>query len=236
MSKETTICPRCGEEYQRLAAHFSLGSCDAPEFTAEQKEMSDFLLLKGVTVETTTAKPKVRMSSTYRGDLENVATALGWAANSIRVHESPEDRAARYRREYGHDYTADELKQVWAMSSVPHEYFEGRTTPADVTDLRAGTAQHLVRTAGDWIGGPIGTLRFDVRGFDVSGDHLRRLLRDSGVGRFCKDSKADSTLSERGHWDGDVVCVPHWQAVAFLQRIGMDVGDVLDQLIRGTGE
>lgn len=235
MSNSTTICPECGQEYERLGGHFALGSCDAPEFNAEQKEMADFLLLSGVTVETTTAKPRIRMTSTYRGDLEMAARGLGWAANSIRVHESPEDRAARYERE-GINYDGHDLNPVWAMSSIGHEYFESRQEPGDIEELRAGTAQHLVRTAGRWIGGPLGTLQFDVRGFDVSGDVLDRLLRGAGVGRFCDDSKADSTATERGHWHGDVVAVPHFEAVAFLQRIGMNVGDVLDQLVRGTGE
>lgn len=198
--------------------------------------MIDFIVLRGATVETTAKEPRLRVVATSRDFLEVVAAGLGWVANDIYSHETAEEATERLQRQFGGDYETTNINDLWAMSTVPHGFLRERHEADDVTELRAGTAQHLVRTVGRWIGGPIGTLRFDVRGFEVSGDHLRRLLRDAGISRFCEDSKADATPAERGHWDEDVVAVPHWEAVAFLQRIGMHVEDALSgQLVRGSG-
>lgn len=239
MSKNTTVCPTCGVEYQRLGQHFAVGSCERPELTAEQRDMADFLLLRGATVETTAKEPRLRVVSASREFLEVVTAGLGWVANDVYSHETAESAAERLHGQFGGDYDATNINDLWAVSTVPHDYFRERHGAGDVTELRAGTARHLIRTASRWVGGPIGTLQFDVSAFDVSGDHLKRLLRDSGVARFCDDSKAGASPAERGHYDPDVVAVPHFEALALIQRVGFEVTDAMEhlcpQVVRGSG-
>ncbi|PSP59467.1 hypothetical protein BRC72_01005 [Halobacteriales archaeon QH_7_66_36] len=211
--------------------HFHHRPSHRPELSDRQRAVVEFLVLSGVTVRDDRAYPCLEVYSTAESAIRRVADELGWLANEPRRAKSADDVAARLNDRFeGYEFDPAECDDVWAVSTVPHPALGEYDDPTDVTRLHPFTGRLLAREAGVWRGLPLGSLHLDVRGFDVSGDHLRRLLRRMGVTTAEHEgegyAKPDSTMRRRYHPSDDVLTLPHGEGVEFLKAVGLSIGDM----------
>jgi len=226
-----TECPTCRQEFERLGMHFHHRPSHRPELSDRQRAVVEFLILSGATVRDDRAHPCLEVYSTAKSRIRALADELGWLANDPRRAKTADDVADHLNDRFeGYEFDPAECDDVYAVSTVPHPALGEYDGPTDVERLRPLTARLLAREAGAWRGLPLGSLHLDVRGFDVSGDHLRRLLRRMGVTVAEHDgegyAKPDSTTRRRYHPSDDVLTLPHFEAVDFLEAVGLSLGDV----------
>ncbi|GAB3672466.1 hypothetical protein [Halopiger thermotolerans] len=224
-------CPTCGREFERLGGHFRYHPEHRPDLSDEQRAVIEFLILRGCHVREGGSHPSLEVFSTAESAIRRVADELGWLANDPRLHQSATDVAERLNDRFeGYEFDPAECDDVFAVSTVPHPALGDYEGPESVERLRPFTGRLLACEAGVWRGLPLGSLYLDVRGFDVSGDHLRRLLRRMGVTTAEHDgegyAKPDSTMRRRYHPSDDVLTLPHGEAVKFLEAVGLSIGDM----------
>ena len=212
-------CPTCDKEFSSLGTHFQWNPDHRPKLTDRQRAIVEYLILLGANVREDGAEPRLEVFSTKRWRLASVADALGWLANSPRRHVEATDPAS---------------SDMWALTSVPHGSL-GYEGPTDVEELRPLTARLILVERATWVGTLFGSLQIDLRGFDVDGDHLRRLLTSEDVATVEHegDGYAKDTRTARYHWHPDVVVVPHYDALELLEWAGMSLGDVSEPLELG---
>jgi len=224
-------CPICSDRFERLGQHFAIGDCDPPELSDRQRGIIDYLIIRGATVRRGTANSRLEVYSTSEGWIRDVSGTLGWVANDPRLQQSAMDVAERSSRLYNADVAVDDCSDLWAFTTVPHPAldYEG---PTDVDHLERLTLRLLVSERATWVGALFGSLHLDVRGFDVSGDHLRRLLHDAGVATAAYDGEgyAEDGPTCRYHHDDDVVVVPHYDALELLDSVGLSLSDVAEPI------
>ena len=212
-------CPTCGDRFDSLGAHFRYHADHRPALSERQLAIADYLVLRGASVRREGSYPYLEVYGTAESQLGEIADALAWAANDVRAHDT--DRAG-------------ERRDLWAFKTLPHPSFDydGAT---DVTELRPLTLRLIVAQCGRFVGDLFGSLWIDLRGFDVSGDRLRTLLRRGGVAtvEYEGDGYATDSHTARYHYHTDVVVVPHYDAVALLDSVGLELSDVADPLNLG---
>ncbi|MDL0120379.1 hypothetical protein PNQ29_11680 [Halobacterium salinarum] len=124
-----------------------------------------------------------------------------------------------------------DCSDLWAFTTVPHPSldYDGVT---DVKRLRPFTLRLLVSAVGTWIGLLFGSLHLDVRGWDVSGEQLRGLLRNEDIltVEYDGDGYAEDSSTCRYHYDDDVVVVPHYDALELLESVGLSLSDVAEPI------
>jgi hypothetical protein len=225
-------CPTCDTAFSSLGTHFQWNPDHRPELSDRQREIVEYLILRGANVRDDGAKPRLEVFSTKRWRLASVADALGWLANSPRRHVAAGNRASDSTASEGEadgEATDPASSDMWAFTSVPHPSlaYDG---PTDVAELRPLTARLILAERATWVGTLFGSLHVDLRGFDVDGDHLRTLLRREGVAtvEYDGDGYAEDTHTARYHWHPDVVAVPHYDALELLEWAGMSLSDVAD--------
>lgn len=216
-------CPTCGENYSKLGNHFQWNPDHRPPLSPWQKDVIRHLTLLGVSVRDDTTHPRFEVYSDSEYFIQVTADALGWMANEPRLHESAESVAERFD-----NLTVDDVSGLWAVSTLPHPELADYREPEDVSELTPRVARWLIKSRGEWVGTVIGSLHIDVRGSTrVDGDHLMGLLRDIGVDDFCEDTRTDQgDITHQGHWDRDIVAIPHRWAMALLDYAGLEVGDI----------
>lgn len=224
-------CPTCDQEFERLGGHFRYYPEHRPALTDEQRGVVEYLILRGIHVRTDGSRPSLEVYSTAESRIRRVADELGWLANDPRVHQSATDVAAHLNDRFEWDFDPAECDDVYAVSTVPHPALGEYDGPTSVARLRPLTARLLASETGQWQGLPVGSLHLDVRGWAVSGQHVRRLIERMGVQTVEHDgegyAKPDSTMRRRYHPSDDVVELPHGEAMDFLEAVGVSVGDVL---------
>ncbi|PAU83526.1 hypothetical protein CK500_08390 [Halorubrum salipaludis] len=171
------------------------------------------------------------MYSTSEAWITDVSDTLGWVAGDPWVQQSASDVADRSSRRYNVDVAVDDCSDLWAFTTVPHPSLD-YGGPTDVEELRPLTLRLLVSTVGEWVGLLFGSLHLDVRGWDVSGDHLRGLLSKRGVptAEHNGDGYAEDSPTCRYHYDDDVVVVPHYDALELLDSVGLSLSDVAEPI------
>ena len=225
-------CPTCGDRFDRLGQHFALGDCDPPELSDRQRGIIDFLILRGANVRSETQNPRLEVYATSEGWIADVAGALGWVANSPRVHQPATDVADRLSSRYDrYDVEASACSDVWAFTTVPHPSFD-YDAATGVEQLRPLTLRLLVSAVGTWVGLLFGSLHIDVRGWDVSGEQLRKLLerKEISTAEYDGDGYAEDSPTCRYHYDDDVVVVPHYDALELLESVGLSLSDVAEPI------
>jgi len=225
-------CPTCGDRFDRLGQHFALGDCDPPELSDRQRGIIDFLILRGANVRSETQNPRLEVYATSEGWIADVADALGWVANSPRVHQPATDVADRLSSRYDrYDVEASACSDVWAFTTVPHPSFD-YDAATGVEQLRPLTLRLLVSAVGTWVGLLFGSLHIDVRGWDVSGEQLRKLLerKEISTAEYDGDGYAEDSPTCRYHYDDDVVVVPHYDALELLESVGLSLSDVAEPI------
>lgn len=228
----TTVCPTCGDEYDKLGNHFQWRPNHRPELSDRQRAIIEFLTLRGATVREKSQKFLLGVYSTSEGWIADVADALGWVANDPRVHQSATEVSSRLNSRYdNYEVESSACSDVWAFTTVSHPSLDYNAA-TDVEQLRPLTLRLLVSAVGTWVGLLFGSLHLDVRGWDVSGDHLRGLLHDTDVptAEYDGDGYAEDTPTCRYHYDDDVVVVPHYDALELLESVGLSLSDVAEPI------
>jgi hypothetical protein len=120
---------------------------------------------------------------------------------------------------------------MWAFTTVPHPSLD-YSGPTDVTKLRPRTLGLILSERATFVGTLFGSLHVDVRGFDVSGEHLQTLLSREGVttAEYDGEGYARDTHTVRYHWHDDVVVIPHYDALEVLESVGMSISDVAEPM------
>jgi hypothetical protein len=210
--------------------HFHHRPSHRPELSDRQRAVVEFLILSGATVRDDRAHPCLEVYSTAKSRIRALADELGWLANEPRRHQSANDVAEHLNDRFEWEFEAEACDDVYAVSPLPHPALGEYDDPTDVERLRPFTGRLLAREVGVWRGLPIGSLHLDVRGFDVNGRHLRRLIERMGVETAEHSgegyAKPDSTMRRRYHPSDDVLTLPHFEAVDFLEAVGLSLGDV----------
>lgn len=224
-------CPTCGEEYQRLGQHFAFNSDHRPPLSELQRNVVEYLVLRGVQVRDNGSESRLEVYSTDENFIRSVADALGWLSNEPRVHKSGERAAERLNEQYGSDslhFNPEDYNDMWGVSTVPHPELDNYSQgPEAVTELSWNTLRWVVLSAGTWEGiGPFGSLHVDVRGMSVEGDHFHELLHEIDVATV-EGSKVDDTSTERYHWDGDVIAIEHYEAMGLLDTLNIDLESIM---------
>lgn len=223
-------CPTCEQEFKRLGMHFHHHPSHRPNLSDEQRGVVEFLILRGVYVRERATGHSLEVYATAESSIRDVADRLGWLANDPRLHQSATDVAAHLTDRFEWDFDPAECDDVFAVSTVPHSALGDYDGPTDVTRLRPLTGRLLALEVGEWHGLPLGSLHLDVRGYAVSGDHLRRLIERMGIQTVEHDgegyAKPDSTMRRRYHPSDDVLTLPHGEGVDFLEAVGLSLSDV----------
>ena len=93
-----TICPGCGEAYERVASHWAHSGCGYPEISAEQRAVLDGLMLGGANIDGHGSNRHLLASTTAGGLAEWTAERLGWLHHRTRVvHSDSRDHEDVYR-------------------------------------------------------------------------------------------------------------------------------------------
>lgn len=225
-----TKCPECSREFERLGTHFAHSPSHRPDLSDEQRVAVEYLILRGCHLRERSTGHVLEVYSTSESRIRDLAGELGWLANDPRLHQSATEVADHLTERFPYEFDPAECNDVWAVSTVPHPKLGEYDDPTDVTRLRPATARRLVRERGEWRGLPLGSLHLDVRGWAVSGEHLRRLIERMGVATADHDgegyAKPDSTMRRRYHHSVDVLTLPHYEALDFLEAVGLSLGDV----------
>jgi hypothetical protein len=148
------------------------------------------------------------------------------------MHQPATDVADRLSSRYdGYDVEASACNDVWAITTVSHPSLD-YDAATDVEQLRPLTLRLLVSAVGTWIGLLFGSLHIDVRGWDVSGDHLRDLLHNAGVptSEYDGEGYAEDTPTCRYHYDNDVIVIPHYDALELLESVELSLSDVAEPI------
>lgn len=212
-------CQAEGDDYAKLGNHYQWNPDHRPALTERQLAITDYLVLRGATVRQRGSCPWIEVFGTAKSRLEALADSLGWLANDVRPWAT--DREG-------------ERKDLYGFTTVPHPAL-GYDDPTDVERLRPRTLALLVAQRGTFVGTIFGSLHLDVRGFDVSGDHLRTLLHREGFTTVEYDGEgyAEDTPRCRYHYHPDVVVVPHYDALEVLETVGLSVADVAEPIELG---
>ena len=226
-----TKCPTCSERFEQIGKHFRYYSDHRPKLSERQHAIVDFLILRGATVRDETQNSRLEVYGISKEWIREVSDALGWVANDPYLHQSATDVANSVESPYREKVSVSDCSDVWAFTSVPHPEL-AYNGPTDVEQLRPLTLRLLLTTVGTWVGTIFGSLHVDVRGWDVAGDHVKRLLHKDGVPTAEYDSGgyATDTHTERYHYDSDVVVVPHYDAIDVLDGVGLSILDVAEPI------
>jgi len=224
-------CPTCGEKYEKLGNHFAWNPQHRPELSERQRAIIEFLILRGVTIRGEGQNFRLEGYGTSEAWIHEVTDALGWVANDPYLHQSASDVADSVERRYRNNVSVSDCSDVWGFTSVSHPSldYEG---PTDVEQLRPLTLRLLIGAVGTWVGMLFGSLHVDVRGWDVSGDHMSDLLNNVGVEtvEYDGDGYATDTHTKRYHYDDDVVVAPHYDAIELLDSVGLSISDVAEPI------
>jgi hypothetical protein len=215
----TTTCPECGDDYAKLGNHYQWNPDHRPALTERQLAITDYLVLRGATVRQRGSCPYLEVCGTAKFRIRSLADALGWLANDVRPWATD---------------LVGERSDMYGFTTVPHPAL-GYDGPTDVERLRLRTLGLVVAQRGTFVGTIFGSLHLDVRGFDVSGEHLRTLLHREGVStvEYDGDGYARNTPRCRYHYHPDVVVVPHYDALEVLETVGLSVSDVAEPIEQG---
>jgi len=80
-----TICPACGDAYERVASHWSRSGCGYPDITVEQRAVLDGLMLGGANVDGQGSNRHLLASTTSPLLAEWTADQLDWLHHGTRV-------------------------------------------------------------------------------------------------------------------------------------------------------
>lgn len=114
-------CPECGNEYERVAGHWALSSCDWPSFTTNQKDIITGLMLGDGCINNTNANPSIRVEMISPNYLEHLDQKFGVFGNGVRLHRTAEE-SAKQSRETGFrpDANEDNYSDVYKWESTTH--------------------------------------------------------------------------------------------------------------------
>lgn len=221
MSESTTnVCPECGGEYASLSQHFGHQPEHRPELSPEQMDMIRFLLLDGCAIRADSTHPTLRVYSSDRGFLEAAREILGWAANDVHVHRTAEETARQVSENFGADVSAEDCTPTYGLATRPLPELAGFEGPSDVERLSPRLLKWVIARSGHYVGIPIfENLHLDVRGMDVSEDHLRRLLHAHEIqtGRPTEDTMFIPTRHE------GVIALPATGVRNIKDRFGIEI-------------
>lgn len=220
-------CPECEREYERLGQHFAYAESHRPSLSDYQQDVLSFLSLIGGYVRNDSENPRLEIYSTNLEYIEAVDEALGWLSNGPRVYQDAEQAVERYQERFNCETEPTNWNRIWALSTISHPEISEYVLPTDMASLSPRVLRWLLLAKGEWVGTVLGTLHIDVRSAAVDGDRLKEFLREIGVQEFCEDTKTwQGDLMHRGHWDPDIVTVPHGWAMSLLDHAGLGVDDV----------
>lgn len=82
------ICPKCGQEKERIAQHWAMSSCGYPDIPEDILAVTDGIVLAGGTVAGNGTNPHVEIGIANE-ELSNwIVEQLGWLCQSIREQDS----------------------------------------------------------------------------------------------------------------------------------------------------
>jgi len=87
-----TICPACGDAFERIASHWSNSGCGYPEISTEQRDILDGLMLAGATVAGNGKNRHITIGTTSEQLAAWTAEQLDWLTHSVR-EEQPDGAA-----------------------------------------------------------------------------------------------------------------------------------------------
>jgi len=169
-----TICPGCGDAYERAASHWSNSACGYPEISAEQRAVLDGLMLGGANVDGQGSNRHLLASTTSPLLAEWTAEQLDWLHHGTRTDHGAGDHQDVYRvrtpahpainryERWGdgetrappdnYDLTPLAGRVWWAYAGGLQwqgEYNSQRTaTISALNDDRGAWVQHILSTAG----------------------------------------------------------------------------------------
>jgi hypothetical protein len=92
-----TLCPECGDEYERIASHWSNSTCGYPEITEDQRAALDGLMLGGSNVDGQGSNRHLLASTVSSPLAEWTAEQLDWLHHGTRVVHGDADNQDVYR-------------------------------------------------------------------------------------------------------------------------------------------
>jgi predicted RNA-binding Zn-ribbon protein involved in translation (DUF1610 family) len=93
-----TICPACGDAFERIASHWSNSACGYPDISVEQRAVLDGLMLGGANVDGQGSNRHLLASTTSQLLAEWTADQLDWLHHGTRVvHGDSADHGDVYR-------------------------------------------------------------------------------------------------------------------------------------------
>lgn len=116
------ICGQCGKEYQRIASHWSRGSCDHPDFTQHQKEIVTGLLMGDGTIDHGRGKnPRLQSQMISPDYLKYVDEQFGIFGKGVKLKITARE-SAKDARERGFSTNAKEenYHDVYGWTSMAH--------------------------------------------------------------------------------------------------------------------
>lgn len=116
-------CPNCGNKYEKLGQHFSVGSCDFPEIEDSKKEILSGLLMGDAYIKKSKYNSMI-VSMCNEEFLEWLDNRLGWVSSGvIRVRTAK--NSAKNNRESGFRPNAKEkdYSDVYRLTTFSHPLF-----------------------------------------------------------------------------------------------------------------
>jgi len=122
----TEICPECGEEFQRIGHHWSIGDCSYPSFSDYQKEVITGLLMGDGCLGRSRKSPYVRChitSPNYLRHIDNKFGILGLGVSMVKTakESAAEDRVSGFRP----NAKAKKYSDVYGWCSRNHPELNG---------------------------------------------------------------------------------------------------------------
>lgn len=152
-------CPQCGNEYKQIASHWSMSSCDYPQFNQQQKETITGLLMGDGSINTANKNPYLQVNMISPNYLEFVDDEFGIFGNGVNLFRTAEESARESREsEFSPNARAKNYSDLYRWQSMCHpqlqrfvEWYETgkKVWPADIK-LTPTVLKHWYCGDGNW--------------------------------------------------------------------------------------
>jgi len=154
------VCQQCGNEYQKIAQHWSKGSsCGFPSFTDHQREVITGLLMGDGCIDTTNKNPYIKVKMISPNYLEYIADEFGVLGGEVSLKMTAAE-SAKANRDSGFRPNAktENYSDVYLWYSMSHPtlvefaewYSSGKKVwPADI-ELTPTVLKHWYCGDGYW--------------------------------------------------------------------------------------
>ena len=119
------MCPECNSDFDRLGTHLSLGSCDYPKISNQNKRILKGVLMGDSWIPSSYRNnPQMILDMCNKDFLTHFQKKLGWLCSSVNMIRTAEKSAENNRRQgFRPNANSKDYSNVYRLTTITHPWF-----------------------------------------------------------------------------------------------------------------